>query len=154
MFTLYNLFLFIHIVAVVVWLGGLTALVILDLKLAAERDAAGIVAVSRAGEFFGQAVVGPAAGVTLLAGIGMVVDGHKSFGTLWILWGICGLAASMLLGVTLIRQTRKRLDEAPQDGGDTRAGIESLRRRMLALQALNLFLLFSVAWAMVFKPVV
>jgi uncharacterized membrane protein len=152
MFTFYNLFLFIHTVSVCVWLGGLTALVFLGTRLARKRDTAGIAAVARAGEFFGRTVVGPAAGITLLAGIGMVVDSHRSFATLWILWGVSGLVVSILLGATLIRRTRVRLDEAALREADTAGEAGSLQGRMLVLQAVNLLVLFSVVWAMVFKP--
>ena len=154
MFTFYNLFLFIHIVSVVIWLGGLTTLVILDLQLAREHDAAGIAALSRAGEFFGRAVVGPVAAIAVLAGIAMVLNSHKSFATLWILWGIAGVAASIAFGATAIRGTRERLDEASRAGARDINRFEALRGQMLRLQAINLVLLVSVVFAMVFKPTI
>lgn len=153
-FTFYNLFLFIHIVSIVIWLGGLATLVILDLQLAREPEAAGIAALSRAGEFFGRAVVGPVAGIAVLAGIAMVLDSHKSFATLWILWGITGVAASIAFGATMIRSTRERLDDASRTvAGDTER-FDALRTKMLRLQVINLVLLVSVVFAMVFKPVI
>jgi uncharacterized membrane protein len=97
MYTLYNLFLFLHILAVIVWIGGLLTLVFMNLRLARERDPAAMAVLGRATAFFGRAVVGPAAGLTVIAGIVMVADAGVSFGTLWIAYGLGGVAGSILL---------------------------------------------------------
>jgi uncharacterized membrane protein len=74
MFTVYNIALFLHVAAVIIWIGGLVAVSILNARLAREDGGPAMAPVARASRFFGQAVVGPAAVLTLIAGVIMVVD--------------------------------------------------------------------------------
>lgn len=67
-------------------------------------------------------------------------------------WGLIGLVLSVALGATLIRATNpelRRLVENPKMGEPRRL---ARQRRAAALYGLNLLLLLSVVWAMVFKP--
>ena len=146
----YNLFKFVHIAAVIVWLGGLVALSVLNAHLAREHNPSVMAALAKASRVFGGTVVGPAAGVTLLAGIVMVITAGLSFATLWIAWGLGGLLLSMFLGATVIRRAGEQLT-AQYAHGD-QAQVVALQRRVRSLNLLNLLILFSVVGAMVFKP--
>ena len=58
----------------------------------------------------------------------------------------------MVLGATLIRRAGDELSVATEAPSKDHARIVSLQRRVRNLNTLNLALLFSVVWAMVFKP--
>lgn len=150
--SVYNLFKFVHVAAVIVWVGGMVTIGVVNARVAREHNASAMASLTRASEFLGRAVVGPAAGLTLVAGIVMVVVGELSFATLWIVWGMAGLVVSGILGSTLIRRAGEELGEAvgaePVDEGRSVA----LRERLRTLNILNVLVLFSVVWAMVFKP--
>ena len=151
MFTVYNISLFVHVTAVIIWIGGLVAVGILNARIAREEGPA-MAPIARASRFFGQAVVGPAAVLTLIAGVIMVVDADLGFSTLWIAWGLGGILLSLLLGATLIRRAGDELSVATEAPSKNHAHIVGLQRRVRNLNTLNLLLLFSVVWAMVFKP--
>ena len=140
---------FLHVLAVIVWLGGVITLTMLNLRLSrtATRDA--LAALSSASEFYGRAVIGPAAAVTLLAGIATVLTSGFRFGALWITWGFVAILLSLLLGATLIRMTTTRLRTAGAAGG---ASIPMLQRRLMLLNVLNMLFLLSAVWAMIAKP--
>ncbi len=149
MITVVSVAKFLHVVSVIVWLGGVVTLTVLNLRLSrtANRDA--LAALSGASEFYGRAVVGPAAALTLLAGIATAVSAGFRFGSLWITWGFAAILLSLLLGATLIRMTTARLRTAGASGG---ANVPALQRRLMWLNGLNMLLLLSAVWAMVAKP--
>lgn len=150
--SIYELFKFLHIAAVIVWIGGLVAIGIINARVARHRDAPAMTALIEASAFFGRTVVAPAAVLTLAAGIVMVLSAEMTFATLWIAWGLCGIAVSLLLGATLIRRAGEELAGVAQAAGTETARISALQRRLRTLNVVNLLVLFSVVWAMVFKP--
>lgn len=150
--TFYIVLKFVHVAAVILWLGGVVAVGMLNARVAHERDPAALAPLARASRFFGSAVVGPSALATLVAGVGMVLASGMSFATLWIAWGLTGIVIAVLLGTTLIRSTGEQLGAAMQEGRDGSAGVVRLRQRLRNLSILNLLVLFSIVAAMVFKP--
>src|ERR687890_293145 len=85
-------------------------------------------ALGQQSEAFGRTVIGPAMGIVLLAGLWMAGQFGIPFTSLWIVWGLVGWVVFILLGVVALRQ------------------------RISLLSWLNLLVLASVIWAMVFKP--
>jgi uncharacterized membrane protein len=151
-FTVYNLFEFLHIAAVIVWIGGIVTLSIINARLAREQDRAALVALSRQSGFYGRAILGPAAGITLITGIVMVVVLGLGFGSLWIIWGLVGIFGSLVLGAALIRRATVELSELAPTAAPNDPRVIALQRRLATLNTINLLLLLSVVWAMVFKP--
>jgi putative copper export protein len=140
-----------HIAAAITWIGGLLALGVVTARLARSGDGAAFLVVRRQSTFFGQAIVAPAAVVTLLAGGAMVARLGLSFTTLWVVWGVVGIAASLLLGAFPLRRAGEAADSLAVTAPDD-PRLRPLQNRLVALSALNLLLLASVVWAMVFKP--
>jgi uncharacterized membrane protein len=149
--TVYTLFKFLHIVGAIVWLGGVITVSVITARIAREQDGAVLAAVSRQSRFFGTAVVGPAAGVNLLAGIVMIaVSGLGA--PLWVIWGFAAIVVSMALGATLLRRAGEELSNiaAAAAPGDPRQ--LALQQRLATLNIINVLLLLSAVGAMVFKP--
>src|SRR5262249_12890593 len=72
MFSAYLLVKFIHVAAAIVWVGGGLTMSLLNARLARVQDRQGTMVLDQQAEFFGKAVFGPSAIVTLLAGVGLV----------------------------------------------------------------------------------
>lgn len=146
----YNLFKFLHVASVIVWVGGVTTLTLLNIRLARDSaNGAGAVTLARATGAFGRTVVAPAAGLTLLAGIITSVVGGLSMGALWITWGFTAILVSMVLGMTALRRTTAALETALVESPER---VGALRGRLTSLNLVNLLVLLSAAGAMVFKP--
>ncbi|HZA39878.1 MAG TPA: DUF2269 family protein [Actinomycetota bacterium] len=152
MYTLYNLFKFVHVAAVIVWIGGMVTLGVINVRVTREGDRAALSSLSRQSAFFGSAIIAPAAVTTLIAGIVMVVDGDLGFDTLWIVWGLIVVVASILTGATLIRRAGEELSELTSSVNPDGTRVAALQSRLRTLNMFNLLLLFSAVWAMVFKP--
>ena len=152
MYTLYNLFKFLHVAVVIVWIGGIVTVGVINARVTREHDTAALSSLSRQSAFFCRAIIGPAAVTALIAGIVMVVDGDLGFSTLWIAWGMIALFASIILGATLIRRAGEELSELTSSANPDGPRVAALQQRLRTLNMFNLLLLFSAVWAMVFKP--
>jgi len=149
--TLYTLFKFLHVIGAIIWIGGVTTTSILNARVAREQDGAVLAAMSRQSRFFGMAIIGPAAGLTLIAGIVMIAVSGLGV-PLWVIWGFAAIIVSIGLGATLIRRAGEELSNmaATATPGDTR--LSALQRRLAILNTINVLVLLSAVWAMVFKP--
>lgn len=148
----YNLFKTLHVMAVIVWLGGLVGIGVINARISSAGDRAALASLADASRFFGSRIVGPAAGLTLIAGLVMVAVGGLQFAALWILLGLGGLLVSMALGATVIRRTGEDLTARTAAGDADAVVIGALQRRLRGLNVVNLLILFSAVAAMVFKP--
>lgn len=147
----YNTFLFLHIIGVIVWIGGLLTLTVLNLRLAREPSVKVSEALSSASEFIGRSIFGPAAGLTLIAGL--VMMGLLGWITpVWVIWGFCALLASGLTGALLIGRTARALKELSANDNADALVVGLLRRRLMVWNTVNFLVLLSTVWAMIFKP--
>jgi uncharacterized membrane protein len=152
MFSIYTLFKFIHVAAVIIWIGGVCVLTLINARLAREKEPAGLLSLSRLSNFYGRAVIGPAAIITLIAGIATAASVGMDFGALWLTWGFVGILGHFVLGIGFIRRATARLNELAPSVVPTDPRIRASQGRLTMLNVINLLLLFSVVAAMVFKP--
>ncbi|HEU5432929.1 MAG TPA: DUF2269 family protein [Thermomicrobiales bacterium] len=150
--SLYLLLKFLHVAGVVVWVGGMVALVTLNARIGRSGDMAAVAAMGAQSEAFGRTVVGPAMGLTLLAGLATAGVARLSFGTSWIVWGLVGFVLSIAIGVIAVSRAAAELGALAPSASPDDPRLGALRNRLLWLNAINLLVLASVVWAMVFKP--
>ncbi len=80
----------VHVVFVVVWVGGGAILTILGIRAERATDNAELVAIARQAAFLGQQVFAPAAIVVVAMGIAMVSNKDIGFNHFWIAFGLLG----------------------------------------------------------------
>ena len=142
---------FVHVVAVIVWAGGVFALVLLNARAARMGDVSAPAVMRRLSDDLGRVAIGPAMLLTVIAGIATALSVGFPFTSPWIAWGIVGFVFSGAL-TGAIGRTAGQFAEQPISDVAAGARFAALRRRLVALNALNLLLLASIVWAMVFKP--
>ena len=152
MINLYSIFKFLHIVAVIVWLGSLFTTSVVTARVAREGNQSAMASLARQSEFLGRSVIGPAAALVLIAGVVMVIDGGIGFGTLWIAWGIGAVIVSMGLGGTALRRSGQELGRLLASEGRDEDAVHSAQRRLRTLSMINVVVLLSTVWMMVVKP--
>jgi uncharacterized membrane protein len=140
---LYTLLKLLHVLGAIVWVGGSLVLALSTIRHLRQEEPGTVAVMLRQNAFVGQYAMGPAAALTLLAGIAMMVVG-KWPPTIWIVWGFLGLLGSAALGAGILRRELNGVAA----GGDPRVAAS----RMARIAAINLTLLVSVVAAMVFKP--
>jgi uncharacterized membrane protein len=143
-----NLFKFLHVLAVIVWIGGVLTVNVLQVLVARGHDRAAQASLLRLGDLYGRVVIGPAAALTLLTGVVRVEQIGVGYGSFWVAWGIAAIVASIALGATLIRANNAALGRLAADDPLW----PSRLRRAATLYGVNLLLLLSALWAMEFKP--
>jgi uncharacterized membrane protein len=153
MFTLQNTLLFIHVLGAIVWIGAGITLLLLSRRLSTAQDMEGFRALSEQSEFFGPKVFAPAAFVTLAAGIWMVaISPAIGFGDAWIVWGLAGVALSVVFGAVLSEKAAKDLKEAIQSDPVDSGTVTTLQGRLSTYSTIDVVILLSVVCAMVFRP--
>jgi uncharacterized membrane protein len=152
MLAVYNTLKFLHIAAVIAWIGGGFALGILNARLGLSGDRAAIEVMSRQTLFFLNRIAGPLIGVVLVAGIAMAAIGHIPPGSFWLWWGLAGVAGFVLMGVVLTGRAARELGMLVPTATEDDPRIRALRRRLRLLGIGIGLLMLSVVWAMVFKP--
>jgi len=142
---------FLHVLAAMVWVGGLVALNafgVLALR-AGDRDAvARFIGSFRA---VGPFVLMPAAIAVLVFGVWMVlVDEAWTFEQTWIWLAVALLVAAVLVGAVFLSRAALAAQRAV-DAGDLVQATRQLRRWSWGIR-LIILLLVVATWDMVFKP--
>ena len=89
--TLYEFLVFVHVLMVVVWVGGDVAIQALALRATRAKEPARMAAFSADAEWIGLRVFMPASIVVVIVGIWAAIEGDWDFGQAWI---SIGFAAS------------------------------------------------------------
>lgn len=142
----------VHVLSVVAWIGGGTALAMVTARLVRARDRAALAAFLPHARRYGQAIGAPATLLVLVTGIAMVRVGGIGFRPLWVSWGFAGLLLHFAFGVLVMRGRSMRFAAAvaatPADDSRLAAAGRSLR----AASLIYLLIMASVIVVMVFKP--
>jgi uncharacterized membrane protein len=151
-FTWEALLHFLHVLSVIVWFGGVLTLNVLAVRVGRGPDRSVQAVVLHLGDLYGRAVIAPAGVLTLITGILLVNEHDLAFSTLWVAWGLIGLFVSVILGATLIRATQVDLRRLTEGAGTDESRRLASQRRAAVLYSINVLILLSIVWAMVFKP--
>jgi uncharacterized membrane protein len=149
--SVYGGLMFLHVLSVVVWVGGVSGLTVVIWRVARERNREALAVIVRHATFFGQRLAGPASAIVLLSGLPMVGLAHIGFRTFWVLWGFTGLVLHFLLGALVLRKRTLEVVRLASTRGDD-AELLTASRRWWRAQLLYLAVLASVVAAMVLKP--
>jgi uncharacterized membrane protein len=147
----YQLFMFLHIACVIVWLGSGVTLLILGAAAVARKDKAAIVSVASRDVATLTRIFGPAALGALLCGLAMTWIAWD-FQTLWILIGLAGFAVSAVYGAAVIRQASNRLSSAIRKYGPESTLASAEAQRLLVIGRFDTIVLAVIVADMVFKP--
>ena len=149
--TLYQWLLLLHVLATMVWVGGLVALAVLAAHVLRGNDPDTVARFSANLRVVGPFALAPASAVALGTGIWMVVDSPAwGFGDTWIWIGIGAFAAAFGVGAVFLSRAALAAERAVRERDHPRAARE-LRRWSWGIR-LVLALLVVAAWDMVFKP--
>jgi uncharacterized membrane protein len=150
--SLYEWLLFLHVLAAMVWVGGLVLLVAVSALIVRSGDDDAVARFSAALPRIGPLVLAPSTIAVVSLGIGLVLDSHGAwrFGQGWIILALTLFAAAFLIGAAFLSRTAIALRRAI-DSGDHALAARQLRRWAWGMR-LILALLVVVTWDMVAKP--
>ncbi len=152
--TLYELLLFVHILATVIWIGaGFFSLV---LAIAYDRDSeeSAIRRFLVDQERLALKLFMPSALVVVLMGIALVIESDAwSFDQLWIVLGLIGFAATFVTGLFLIKPASEKIGaEMEREGGRLTPRLRTDIRKLMVKARVDQVVLAVVIFDMVVKP--
>jgi uncharacterized membrane protein len=149
--ALYDWLLFLHVVAAMVWVGGLVALTAFGAHVLRSGEREAVARFIGSLRVIGPFVLGPSSSLVVVFGIWLVVYSSAwGFGQTWIWLALVLLVAAVLVGAAFLSRAALAAEGAVKAGDDTEA-MEQLRRWSWGVR-LILFLLVVATWDMVFKP--
>jgi uncharacterized membrane protein len=150
--TWYVAFLTVHILFVVLWIGG--GLFITTMALLAERTSDGeqLAQIAKMAAFAGQKIFAPAALIVVAMGVAMVENADLGFDHFWIAFGLIGFLATFVIGIAVLGPRSKHVSELIQAKGvndpETTAAISTI----LLIARADVAMLLLVIVDMVTKP--
>src|SRR3712207_4405373 len=147
-----EIYLFIHIAAAVVWVGGGTLLTIMGLRAVAAADRERTRVVVQEAAQLAQRLFIPASLVVLVMGILLVADGPWELDR-GVVLGLIGFAATSLTGATVRGPRSERIAEMIEQAGGAYTDEADLEaRKLLTLARTDIVVLFLVIADMALKP--
>ena len=148
--TWYELFLFLHISAAMIWIGGAFFIQMLALRILRTRDNERIAGFAGDIEVLGMRIFTPASLLLILTGIGLVLNGNWDWSEPFVGIGLLVWVISFAAGVAYLGPTSGRIKVEIEAGGAT-ARAQELIGNVLRYSRIELVLLFVVVFMMVVK---
>ena len=150
--SLYELLLFVHVLAAIAWVGGVLV-VLVTLEVARRSgDRAHVVKALHYDDRLGLIFYVPAALLVLAAGAGLVLEGPWSFGDGWVLAGLGLLVASFAVGFAFFLPFGKRLAAAVEAHGAESDTVAAEVDRIRLVTWVDIALLAAAVFVMTTKP--
>jgi uncharacterized membrane protein len=150
--TIYELLLFVHIMAAIVWVGGAVASQITAVRVMKAGDAARKATLAGELEWMGTRVFTPASGILFLFGIFLVLNGNWSWGEPWIGGGITIWLVSTVLGIAFFGPELGRIQKLTDAEGADSPAVMTRVDRLLLVSRVELGLLILAVFLMSTKP--
>jgi uncharacterized membrane protein len=150
--TWYELLLFLHIVAAIIWLGSGLLIQILAMRAERANDVEGLRRIANDSASLSETLFIPASLATLILGVLLVLDGPWEFDMLWIVLGLAGYLGTFLTGVLVMKPGSEKIAAIMErDGGmSAEAGVEI--RKLLTKGRFDTVVLYLVVAVMALKP--
>jgi len=148
----YEVLLFLHIFAVIVWVGGGIALLYLSAWGEQTRNAAFMQGLGASSEWLTRRLFIPASLATLVLGVLLTIEGPWSFDILWIDLGFVGFAVSFLIGILFLKPEGARIGRAIAAHGPESSEARHHIHRIGVVEKVEFVILVLVVAAMAIKP--
>jgi uncharacterized membrane protein len=147
----YNIVLFIHVLAAIIWIGGTSALQVLVFRAKRTGDGAVLGRMSQESEWLGIRVLLPVSIVLLIGGITLAIIGPYGFSQPFIIVGLSGFACSVVIG-SILGPLGKRMKAAVLQHGFDHPEVRQRMGLVFTMSRIELVILIIVVFFMIVKP--
>jgi uncharacterized membrane protein len=148
---MYQLFVYVHIICAVIWVGGALYAQLLAFRVARSPDPSELPHLARHIEFIGARVFSPAALLLFVSGAAMTLQAW-SFGQTWIAVSVVLWVLSAVVGAAYLGPRVKRAAELFEAEGPTSKTGRELIDRLFVVSRLELIGFAVIIALMTFKP--
>jgi uncharacterized membrane protein len=149
---LYEALMAVHVLFVVIWLGGGAFLTIMGVLAERTRDAAQLAQIAKMAAFAGERIFSPAAIVVVIMGVAMVLNAHYGFGHFWLIFGLLGFLTTFVLGIAVLAPMSRRIDALIAEKGPNHPEVHAYGDKILLVARADVAMLLVVIVDMVTKP--
>ena len=107
--TWYEFLLFVHITAAVIWLGGAFTFQMYGATVRRGGDPDEMARFAGRAGVLAERMFVPASLVVVLAGVGLMLNGHWAWDQLWVIFALVAFAASFATGLFVISPLAKKI---------------------------------------------
>lgn len=150
--SVYELLLFVHILAAIVWIGGGVTMQLLSVRVLASGDATRKTAYAYDLEWIGQRVYTPASGILLLFGVLLVIDGRWGWGEPFVSGGLAIWIISTAIGAAFLGPEGVKIRKLMAAEGPDSPEVSQRVSRFLLVGRVDLALLVVAVFLMSVKP--
>src|SRR4051812_29537216 len=129
----FQIYLAIHVLAVVVWVGGDITLTTLGIVFEQKQDGPTLAALGRMGAWIGTRVYTPALFFVFGFGVALIEKSGQSWGQFWIIFGVVGWSLATLIGIGFVGPELGRIDAAAQQFGPESAEVGRRVKRLFTI---------------------
>lgn len=148
----YQIYLALHILAVVVWVGGDITLTTLGIVFEQKQDGPTLAALGRMGAWIGTRVYTPALFFVFGFGVALVEKSGIAWGQFWVIFGIVSWSLAMAIGIGFVGPELGRIDRAAEEFGPESPEVARRVKRLFTIFRFDTALLVLVVLNMVAKP--
>ena len=149
---MYELYLAVHILGAVLWVGGGVSVHILGRWVSREGDPERMVAFNRDALKLGNVFYAPLALVLIVAGVLLVQEVGYEYTDLWITLGFVGWFFSLVVGLAFYPQQGRKIEAAIASEGATSQVAQAGISRILMVNSIEVLVLVLVVIDMAVKP--
>ncbi|HEY5058819.1 MAG TPA: hypothetical protein VII51_07350 [Gaiellaceae bacterium] len=148
----YQLLKALHVIAIVIWVGGDVTLTTLGIVFERRRDGETMAALGKMGAWIGTRIYTPALFVAFGFGVALVQKGQFGWSTFWIDFALAGWAIAATVGVGFVGPELGRIDAAAQKFGPDSAEVGRRVKRLFTIFRFDTALLILIVIDMTAKP--
>jgi len=148
----YQIYLALHIVAVMVWVGGDITLTTLGIVFERKGDGEALAQLGKMGAWIGTRVYTPTLFAVFALGVVLIEKGPWNWDQFFVVFAIVGWAIATLVGVLFVGPELGRIDKAAAEHGPTSPEVGRRVKRLFLVFRFDTVLLILVAIDMAAKP--
>ncbi len=148
----YNVYKALHVISIVVWVGGDVTLTTLGIVFERRRDGEALAQLGKMGAWVGTRVYTPALFAVLGFGIALVEKGGFGWNQFWIDFALAGWAIAATVGVGFVGPELGRIDKAAAEFGPESEEVGRRVKRLFTVFRFDTVLLILIVLDMTAKP--
>ena len=150
--SLYEILLFVHVLAAAIWVGGATMFHVMVERAAAADDPVRIKGLMGDAEHLAKTYFIPSTITVLVIGIWLVLEGNWGFDQPFVLGGIAGLVITTAVGAGVLGPTSMRIAARITEVGGLDQDIRDRIAKLKTISRADLLLLVIIVFLMTTKP--